>query len=157
MLQTLYKPDRPSAREVRIVFNNVITPTNATSKTACTVKIKRLKLDTIGVVNTSNKPTPKTKIAAPRVAKISTMIKPSRAATAMAPTWRFSLTLGISVGSPLELACGRALISAVVEVMAAVMRLICSPILGTAAVFSRTEEEGERVARVASERRLRLV
>lgn len=35
--------------------------------------------------------------------------------------------------------------------MAAVMRLICSPIFGTAAVFSRTEEDGDSVARVASE------
>jgi hypothetical protein len=44
----------------------------------------------------------------------------------------------------------RALISVVVEEMAAVIRVICWPILGIAAVFSRRFEEGERVARVAS-------
>jgi hypothetical protein len=38
----------------------------------------------------------------------------------------------------------------VVEVMAAVILLIWSPITGTAAVFSRAGEEGERLARVAS-------
>jgi hypothetical protein len=40
--------------------------------------------------------------------------------------------------------------SDVVEEMAAVMRVICWPTLGMAAVFSRREEEGDRVARVAS-------
>jgi hypothetical protein len=42
------------------------------------------------------------------------------------------------------------LISVVVEEIAAVMRVICWPILGIAAVFSTRFEEGERVARVAS-------
>jgi hypothetical protein len=44
----------------------------------------------------------------------------------------------------------RSRISVVVEVIAAVILLSCSPTLGIAAVFSRSEDEGERGASVAS-------
>jgi hypothetical protein len=41
--------------------------------------------------------------------------------------------------------------SVVAEVMAAVMRLIWAPTTGTAAALSSADEDGERVARVASD------
>jgi hypothetical protein len=137
------------------VFKSVVTPSNTTFNTACTVKINRLSELTIGVVNTSSKPTPKTRMAAPKVANTSTMMSPRRAATAMAPTWRFSVgdvdVVVMVVGSP-PVTGGRALISPAVDVIAAVILEICSPTRGAAAVFSRMEDEGERFARVASAR-----
>ena len=42
------------------------------------------------------------------------------------------------------------LIDEVVDVMAAVILLICAPTCGIAAIFSRRGDEGERGARVAS-------
>jgi hypothetical protein len=153
----VYNPLTASAKLVKIVFNNVITPPSATFKTACTVKINKLKELTMGVVKTTNNPTPKTKMAAPRVAKISTMMRPRRAATAMAPTWRFSTAGTVSMerfSVLLASTWGRVLIWLLVEVMAAVILLIWSPMTGTAAVFSRREEDGERLARVASGGRL---
>jgi hypothetical protein len=123
------------------------------------VTIKRLKLDVNGLVKITSTPTPSTRMAAPTVAKISTMMRDRRAATAM--SWRFSC-LGASMRSVetesreesrerlVALMWGRAAISLVVEVMAAVMRLICAPTCAVAAVLSRMFEDGERGASVAS-------
>jgi hypothetical protein len=46
--------------------------------------------------------------------------------------------------------CGRAEILEVVDVMAAVMRLICAPTWAVAAVLSKMLDEGDSGARVAS-------
>lgn len=78
-------------------------------------------------------------------------------------SWRFCLGwAGISIAVEVErlvdsvvaLAGASALTSLVVDVMAAVRRLICAPTWAVAAVLSRRFEDGERGARVASRKKL---
>jgi hypothetical protein len=96
------------------------------------VTIKAVKLPVRGVVKMTKTPTPRTRMAAPTVAKTSTMMRPRSAAMAMAPIWRFSLLAGaemrsVEVERPSSADaswCGSAEILVVVEVMAAVIRLI---------------------------------
>jgi hypothetical protein len=129
----IYNPLSANAKLPKIVFSSVTTPASTTFSTACTVRIKSDSDDVNGVVKITSTPSPSTKIAAPTVAKISTMIRDRSAATAM--SWRFS-SLGDSMRSVetesmedsrdrlVAFTWGRAAISLVVEVMAAVMRLI---------------------------------
>jgi uncharacterized membrane protein len=128
------------------------------SSTNSTVKMSSDSAAVNGFRNTRRPARPKIATAAVTVAKISTMIRASRAPTAI--SWRFSLgwasmsSASVSVTtarfSGVALTCGSALISLVVDVMAAVMRVIWVPTWAVAAVFSRRLEEGDRGARVAS-------
>lgn len=142
----LYNPLTPIANDVSSAFNNVITSANTTFNTICTVTISSVSAVVNGLMKTSNPPSPNTAIAAPIVANISTIIRLRRTPTARPAIWRFST--GSAPAS--VVAGGRALISLVVDVMAAVMRLICAPTSTVAAVFSMRLEEVERGARVAS-------
>jgi hypothetical protein len=98
-----------------------------------------------GFKKINSPPSPKMPIAAPTVAKISTMMRLRRTPT-VRPIWRFSTGSTLVVSA----AGGRALMSLVVAEMADVMRLICVPTSSVAAVFSRRDESTERGARVAS-------
>lgn len=161
-LPNIYNPLTPSANPVSKVSKSAITPTRTTLRINSTARIKAANAPVKGFKKINNPARPRIATAAVTVAKISTMIKARIAPTAI--NWRFSLgsarversmsrlvsTSRRSERLDVALTGGRFLISPVVEVTAAVMRLICSPTLAVAAVLSRREDEGDRGARVAS-------
>jgi hypothetical protein len=140
------------------VSKSAITPTSTTFSTSSTTRINALSAPVKGLRKISRPARPKIATAAVTVAKISTMMSARSAPTAI--NWRFSTGSEDSTSSVVRterfsvgwvaLAGASVRISDVVEEMAAVMRVSCWPTLGMAAVFSSSEEEGERVARVAS-------
>lgn len=92
------------------------------------VTISRLKLAVNGLINTRSPPNPRMAIAAPTVVKISTMMRPSKTPTVTSCLFpREAGIESISTGAIELSACGRALISVVVDVMAAVMSESCAP------------------------------
>jgi len=157
-LQTLtHNPLTPKAKAVNKLLSNAMTPTRTTLSTSCTARMSRLNALVSGFRNTSRPARPKIATAAVTVAKISTMMRARRAPTAI--SWRFSFGWMFSMTSEFErvervgcvaFAGASSLIDEVVDVMAAVILLICAPTCGIAAIFSRRGDEGERGARVAS-------
>lgn len=156
MAVAVYNPETPRASAVSSPFSSAITPTRTTSRINCTARMSADIAPINGFKKISRPASPRIATAAVTVAKISTMMSARMALTAM--SWRFSLgwawrssSVSTKRFSVVELTGGRALISFVVAVTAAVMRLIWAPTSAVAAVFSRRGEEAERGARVASE------
>jgi hypothetical protein len=124
-----YNPETPRANAVSSESNNAMTPTRTTFRTSSTARISADRAPVSGFRKTSKPASPKMATAAVTVAKISTIIRASSAPTAT--SWRFSLgwestskLLSTKRFVEVVLAGGSNLISLVVAVTAAVMRLI---------------------------------
>lgn len=126
-----HNPLKPRANPAKTLFSSAITPTSKTFNTIWTVTINKLRLAVSGLMKINKPPSPRIAIAAPMVAKISTMINPSKMPTVTSCRFcRDSEDTGadsISMGAVELSAWGRVLISAVVAVIAAVIKLSWAP------------------------------